>query len=691
MQSVAANGEARRITANSFRALTARLKGDAPLPACASAPADRVIPALDSEAPSMGGGLASEPQIHSETLPVDAAGDSADGALLAEFPAVPALEPAADPPGSEVNGLPEPDLLRDAPIFEPEPWPMPDTAPMPAADESSGDFWTGSAPAEADVPAHETFATAADVLAAWDEQLAETEAAAEAAGEKEPAVPAASPAEAAVETAAPAEAADMEPAETPDDDASSVAAVTEPVQPHMSVLADAVLKKIEEAVFASPREDDLRAYLEEVKLMQPAEPAAEGAGAAEQAAAEPVPDKKPAAIGQPIVAEHLVKSLAERFGAASPLLRPAAASAGDPFETAPDPEVKAAQQAAATLASGEDTAELARSLLEMMSSGGVSALPQERALAADTLLRLVPRIPLQALVAIGERVAIMEHPPERLVARLIRDPRIEVAGPLLERCTHLSDQDLANAIAEHNPAKQRLIARRRVLSSSLSDLIVAADEPSAVLTLVRNPGAALSHDSFYRLADHAMRHHAVLAPLTTRADLPAPVAFEIFWLVPAELRRYILSRFLTDSETLNKILKITLAMQAQDGDTGEPKFPEKAAIDRISGLVLAGSVAEASEAIAVAGGICQDTAGRIITDRDGEPLTILMKALGMPRSRFEEFIDQVRTSDDGHLRPDRNTAELQSIFDSMSFNKARILLTYWDWAVQKTGPYAAPN
>jgi hypothetical protein len=212
-----------------------------------------------------------------------------------------------------------------------------------------------------------------------------------------------------------------------------------------------------------------------------------------------------------------------------------------------------------------------------------------------------------------------------------------------------------------------------------------------VLTLVRNPGASLSHDSFYRLADHAMRHHAVLAPLTTRADLPAPVAFEIFWLVPAELRRYILSRFLTDSETLNKILKITLAMQAQDGDISEPKFPEKAAIDRIGDLVLAGSTQEAAEAIAAVGGICQETASRIIMDRDGEPLTILMKALGMPRSRFEVFVDQVRTSDNGHLRPDRNIAELQSIFDSMSFNKARILLTYWNWAVQKTGPYAPPN
>jgi hypothetical protein len=32
--------------------------------------------------------------------------------------------------------------------------------------------------------------------------------------------------------------------------------------------------------------------------------------------------------------------------------------------------------------------------------------------------------------------------------------------------------------------------------------------------------------------------------------------------------------------------------------------------------------------------------------------------------------------------------ELQGFFESLSFNKARVLLTYWDWAVNRKGPYA---
>ena len=77
----------------------------------------------------------------------------------------------------------------------------------------------------------------------------------------------------------------------------------------------------------------------------------------------------------------------------------------------------------------EDAGELARSLLDMMLSNPSAGQPQEWALAADALLKLVPRIPLRSLVTIVDRLSIMESPPHLLVSKLIHDPRIEVAGP----------------------------------------------------------------------------------------------------------------------------------------------------------------------------------------------------------------------------------------------------------------------
>uniref|UniRef100_UPI0035942E23 DUF2336 domain-containing protein n=1 Tax=Aestuariivirga sp. TaxID=2650926 RepID=UPI0035942E23 len=390
-------------------------------------------------------------------------------------------------------------------------------------------------------------------------------------------------------------------------------------------------------------------------------------------------------------AAPIVEALADRIGLASALLK-AKADTADPFAQ-PVGRFRAAEpRPEETPEADEESGDLALTLLDMM-SGGTGSLPHERTLAADTLLRILPRIPVKQLIAVVERVAIMETPPALLVAKLIRDARHDVVSPLLERCSNISDQDLMNAAPDGDSPKLRMIARRRVLSTVLSDYLISTNDPGVLLTMIRNPGAQISHEAFYRLAEFAGLHQALLAPLATRADLPPPVAFELFWDVPPELRRFIFSRFLTDSETLNKILRITLATHT--GENGEPgadaKFAPKEAVTAALDSACAFRLDEASAQFAELAGIARDTALRILSDRDGEPLTVLLKALGCTRASFEDAITMLRQSEAGLLRSDRDPQELQAIFEGLSFNKARILLTYWDWYVRKSGPYASHN
>jgi Uncharacterised protein conserved in bacteria (DUF2336) len=341
-------------------------------------------------------------------------------------------------------------------------------------------------------------------------------------------------------------------------------------------------------------------------------------------------------------------------------------------------------------ATDEDAAELARSLLDMMLSSPSAGLPQERALAADALLKLVPRVPAKALVSIVERLSIMENPPHLLIAKLINDPRIEIAGPLLEQCNHISDQLIGKVIETGQISLQRLIARRRHLSAALTDALISFDDPSVILTLVRNSGAVISHQGFHKIAEHAAQHHQVLAPFATRSDLPAPIAFALFWHVPAELRRYLLSRFLTDSETLTKILKITNVMDGGEQGDGA-KFAEKDQLDAAIAAVESGDEADAAQRLAGLAGVSEGCAARIISDRGGEPLAIALKAVGANRAQFEEYVERLKASDHAQLDPGKQSLELQSLFDQMSFNKARVLLTYWDWAELKSGPYSSAH
>ncbi len=333
-----------------------------------------------------------------------------------------------------------------------------------------------------------------------------------------------------------------------------------------------------------------------------------------------------------------------------------------------------------------ESAELARSLLDMMSASNSNGLPQERALAADTLLRMVPRLPLKSLLMLAERLCLMDNPPQLIVAKLIIDPRIEVSGPLLEECSQITDEVLIAVINEGVPAKRRMMARRRKISRAVAAQLVQTADPSVLLTLVRNASAEIPHESFIELVHFASEQSDLLAPLCTRPDLPVPFAFELFWPAPAQLRRYLLSRFLTDSETLTKILKIALVGNGEESVGNS--FPDPEKIKAALQLAADGKMDEAASAIAECAQINMATAERILSDHQGDPLAALFKAVGIPRVIAGEMLAHAATT---ILDPARDPEELPSLFGSLSFNKARILLTYWDWATLQSGPYAPLN
>jgi uncharacterized protein (DUF2336 family) len=335
---------------------------------------------------------------------------------------------------------------------------------------------------------------------------------------------------------------------------------------------------------------------------------------------------------------------------------------------------------------GQDLGELARSLLDMMAAGNASGLPQERALAADTLLRLVPKLELKPLIMLAERLAMMESPPHMLVAKLIRDPRVEVSGPLLEDCPQISDRDIESVVAESEPDKLRMIARRRNLSRAISDVLIKSGDPSVVLTLVRNMEAEISHEGFQSLLVLAENHEELMAPLATRQDFTAQYAFELFWFAPAQLRRFILSRFLTDSETLTKILKITMATKLDE--EGEPEPLNQHVL--LEGLERAarGQIDIAAEELSGTMQLSTATIQKILSDLQGDALVILLKAAGYPRSAVAGLLKRMQDAELPLVARDREINDLQTMFETLSFNKARILLTYWDWAQSKTGPYA---
>ena len=310
----------------------------------------------------------------------------------------------------------------------------------------------------------------------------------------------------------------------------------------------------------------------------------------------------------------------------------------------------------------------AHALLDIMAIPTSGSLPQERALANDTLLRLIPRMPVKSLRHLAERVCLMEVPSQMLVRRLINDQRIEVSGPLLENAMTVDDSDLIAVCNSGNPAKLKLMARRRLISPALSEALIQSNHVETLLNLVRNPGASFSIEAMWRLTRFAAAHPVLQAPLVTRQDTPSPIAFQLFWRLPSELRRYVLSRFLTDSETISRIL----VMNAENEGT-ERKYADLSLLSKLETAPLA----EQGAIYAELAHVSKEAGVRVAEDQGGEALTVALKAAGLTRAQFAGVVDK------------RHDAEaLKAIFDTLSFNKARVLLTYWDWAARRTGPYA---
>ena len=681
----------RRITANSFRTLTARLKT-----AAATAievappqqeewfipPADQIVVPAEFAPPQQ---PPVEPQVSAAVPPA--------AVVEPQWPDLPALPDFGLPEFAPLEPFrPEPAEISatefvDATPFAPEA--LQQAASPPPLEEPQV-LWESAPERPEELPVTISAVLDADnsvsggeTLAQEPPQLADTGAQFPWTSPTPEAVVTSHSPEPVAESAVPAPSeTTIKPSWEPPQ--AATAPVPKSASPLVEKVVDAALKTVTDSIFAKPSTAERAAFLREMAAA--AEPQLDELAAAQPAIVAAVPAAEP--VPAPAVTEEapLTETLADRLGPSAALLRKPA-DAPDPFSKTLSDVIRLDPKPLETVNADESSGELALSLLDMMSAGSASGLPQERALAADTLLRMISRVPVKQLIAVVERMAIMESPPSLLVAKLIRDSRAEVVAPLVERCMHITDQDLMTAAAEGDIAKRRMIARRRILSPVMADFLIAEGDPSVLLTLIRNPGAAFSHEAFFRLAEHAGSHHGLLAPLCTRADLPAPVAFELFWFVPPELRRFIFSRFLTDSETLNKILKIARATQ----EGGELKFPNREVLEEAIDKVVDGKVEDAAQLLAAAAGISQDTTLRILSDRDGEPLTVILKALGYPRGKFEASMEKLKNSEFHLLNTGRNVSELQSIFDMLSFNKARILLTYWDWFVLKSGPYAPHN
>ncbi len=323
----------------------------------------------------------------------------------------------------------------------------------------------------------------------------------------------------------------------------------------------------------------------------------------------------------------------------------------------------------------------------------------ERSMTADLLVEILREAATPERVRIAKRLAHLNDIPTRLLRLILRD-EIGVAAPLLLEGASIADTDLIDCAREATHEHRLLIARRREVNDLVVEALIEAGEASVVEALLKNTGAKFSADAMDALIAASRDFPAFVAGLLRRPELRPAHAYIVFWWSTPECRRLILTRFAVSREVLQEAAGDVFPMAAAE-EWKDPlvrkalQFIERrqrnrAAIARSTYANLEEAVGEAQtgmthelvKEIAFLAGVKPTTAAKIFGDDYGEPIAILCKATGLPRSAVLALwrgLHRPETDADGVIYSALERTLL--VYDMMAVDRAQTVLRYWNWSL----------
>lgn len=313
----------------------------------------------------------------------------------------------------------------------------------------------------------------------------------------------------------------------------------------------------------------------------------------------------------------------------------------------------------------------------------------ERALMNDIMIKLVRTVERELRRELSEFFARTDvNLPD--VVRLLANDEIEVARPVLEKSKLLHDADLIEIIRMRTDEHRLAIALRDEVSEDVSNALVEYGNTDVIEALLRNEDASLSQRAMEYLVSESRRIDRFSEPLVNRSDLPAELAYRMYWWVAAALRRKIVSEFDVDPLIVDEAMRhVTHGALAERQDTEGSYVKAQRLVRRLSETgdltieFLLGSLRQRRIAVFVAGlaelgAIDFRTAWRIFNDPGGESLAVLARAIGMERGQFTSIFLLIRQLKDGNKAQGPGILKtILALFDSVSTASARGALHYW--------------
>ena len=128
------------------------------------------------------------------------------------------------------------------------------------------------------------------------------------------------------------------------------------------------------------------------------------------------------------------------------------------------------------------------------------------------------------------------------LARTIASDIDSVSLPFLEVSQALSDEALVEIIKNGSPDKQITIAKRSVVTRTVTEALVDTKRPDVVNTLLDNPGARFSEPALHKVAEQSANDEGMQVRLARRVVLPLAVTERLISYATARVRDYIVEQ-----------------------------------------------------------------------------------------------------------------------------------------------------
>jgi len=141
----------------------------------------------------------------------------------------------------------------------------------------------------------------------------------------------------------------------------------------------------------------------------------------------------------------------------------------------------------------------------------------------------------------GQRLSKTDNAPPKVSATLALDDSIEVAAPLLMHSNQLDDDTLIRSAKNKSQQHLLAISRRRMLSESVTDVLVERGNPQVVVSTAANSGAQFSEFGYSTLIMRSKSDDDLALTVWSRSELS---------------REHLLALFASASEAVRQKLEV---------------------------------------------------------------------------------------------------------------------------------------